>query len=175
MRLSQRRMEDTMPEDTAPDEGAPDDATPEDTARAEGAAPAARPEDEGGKAPKLYAIFEDRGKQYRAEEGRFVQVDLKQVDPGAEVVFDRVLLVGGGEGALVGRPTVGGAAVVAVVEGEQKGKKVRGLKRRRHSRSKTRWGHRQKYTLVRVKEIVTGRLANDRDAPGQPPTKADES
>ncbi len=110
-----------------------------------------------------YAIFEDSGKQYRAEEGALVRIDRKAVEAGAEMVFDRVLLVrsaaGGGEDVSIGRPTVPGASVVASVEGEEKGLKVYGLKRRHHSRSKTRWGHRQKYTLIRVTRIVTGRKA----------------
>ncbi len=104
-----------------------------------------------------YAIFDDGGKQYRAEEGALIRVDLKEAEAGAELTFDRVLLVGGGEGGTrVGKPTVDGASVKTVVEAEEKGKKVHGLKRRNHARSKTRWGHRQRYTLVRVTEVVTG-------------------
>ena len=102
-----------------------------------------------------YAIFEDGGKQYRAEEGALVRVDRRDADPGAEITFDKVLLVGG-EDTKVGTPAVSGASVVAVVEAEEKGPKVYGLKRRYHGRSKTRWGHRQKYTLVRVAKIVEG-------------------
>ncbi|MHC4251810.1 MAG: 50S ribosomal protein L21 [Planctomycetota bacterium] len=102
-----------------------------------------------------YAIFEDGGKQYRAEEGALIRVDRKEADHGAEITFDKVLLVGG-EGTKVGTPAVSGASVVAVVEAEEKGPKVYGLKRRNHGRSKTRWGHRQKYTLVRVAKIVEG-------------------
>ena len=100
-----------------------------------------------------YAIFEDGGKQYRAEEGTLVRVDLKDAEPGTDLTFGRVLLVGG-EKAQVGKPTVPGASVVTVVEAEEKGMKVRGLRRRNHSRSKTSWGHRQRYTLLRVTKIV---------------------
>lgn len=102
-----------------------------------------------------YAIFEDGGKQYRAEEGALVRIDLKDAEPGAEITFDKVLLVGG-EGTKVGTPAVDGASVVVIVESEEKGPKVYGLRRRNRDRSKTRWGHRQKYTLVRVSKIVEG-------------------
>ena len=102
-----------------------------------------------------YAIFEDKGKQYRAEEGALVRIDRRDAEPGAELVFDKVLLLGG-DGTKVGKSTVDGATVAAVVESEEKGPKVHGLKRRLHSRSKTRWGHRQKYTLVRVTKIAGG-------------------
>ncbi len=104
-----------------------------------------------------YAIFEDGGKQYRAEVGALVRIDRKDASPGAELAFDKVLLLSGAEEATrVGRPAVPGASVTVVVESEDKGPKVHGLKRRHHARSKTRWGHRQKYTLVRVTEIVGG-------------------
>jgi len=102
-----------------------------------------------------YAIFEDRGKQYRAEEGALIRVDLQDAEPGSKIVFDKVLLVGG-EGTKVGTPAVEGASVVAVVEAEDKGPKLHGVKRRGHSRSRTRWGHRQKYTVVRVAKILEG-------------------
>jgi large subunit ribosomal protein L21 len=113
-------------------------------------------EGEVAQAAGRYAVFDDGGKQYRAEEGALIRVDRRELASGAELTFDRVLLVGGGGRTLVGRPAVEGAAVHAVVEAEEKGPKVRGLRRRRHSRSKTRWGHRQKYTLVRVTKIVGG-------------------
>jgi large subunit ribosomal protein L21 len=100
-----------------------------------------------------YAIFEDGGKQYRAEEGALVRVDRKLIDAGSEITFDKVLLLGG-ESSRIGKPTVQGASVVAVVEAEEKGPKVRGRKRRYHSRSETHWGHREKYTVIRVTKIV---------------------
>lgn len=100
------------------------------------------------------AIFEDGGRQYRAEEGALVQLDLKAAGPGAELTFERVLLVSGGGKTLVGTPVVPGASVEAVVEAEEKGPKLRGLKRRNRNRSKTAFGHRQRHTLVRIRKIV---------------------
>jgi large subunit ribosomal protein L21 len=102
---------------------------------------------------KRYAVFEDGGKQYRAEEGALVRVDRKAIEPGAEITFDKVLLVGGEE-SKVGTPKVEGASVVGVVEAEEKDRKVYGRKRRLHSRSETHWGHREKYTVVRITKIV---------------------
>ena len=103
-----------------------------------------------------YAIIDDGGKQYTVREGDLVRVELREVDVGAEIRFERVLLIGSSgdsEGTKVGKPTVEGASVLATVEAEEKGKKLHGLRRRHHSRSKTRWGHRQKYTVVRVTGI----------------------
>ncbi len=104
---------------------------------------------------KRFAVFVDRGKQYRAEEGAQIRIDRTPAAPGTELTFDKVLLVGG-DPASVGRPVVKGASVVAIVEGEEKGPKLHGRKRRHVSRSDTHWGHREKYTTVRVKKIVEG-------------------
>ena len=105
---------------------------------------------------KMYAVFDDGGKQYRASEGDLVRVDLREAAPGDEVTFGKVLLLGGG-GTRVGAPGVQGAAVVCTVEDpEEKGPKVRGMWRTNVNRAKRRWGHRQKYTVVRVTKIVTG-------------------
>jgi large subunit ribosomal protein L21 len=100
-----------------------------------------------------YAIIDDGGKQYTVREGDLVRVDLRDIAVGSEIRFERVLLIGSPEGTRVGGPAVEGASVVAVVEAEEKAKKVHGLRRRHHSRSKTRWGHRQRYTVVRVTGI----------------------
>ena len=101
----------------------------------------------------MYAIVRDRGRQYKMQEGDVVRVDLMEGTPGSEVVFDDVLLLSTPDGVKTGAPKVKGASVVAEVVAEDKGPKLKVLKLRRVNRSKTRRGHRQHYTLVRVKEI----------------------
>ena len=103
----------------------------------------------------MYAIVRDGGHQFRAVPGEKVDVELRAAKAGEEVVFDQVLLVGG-EQVKVGSPTVSGAKVVAVVEGECLSDKARGIRKRDNNSSQTRFGHRQKYTTVTIKEIVAG-------------------
>lgn len=71
----------------------------------------------------MYAIVRDRGTQYRVEEGQFLDVALLDVEPGAEVVFGEVLMVGGND-PKIGAPTVAGARVRAEVVGEARGEKI---------------------------------------------------
>ncbi len=101
----------------------------------------------------MYAIFKDGGHQYKAEVGRKMYVELRDVAEGDEIVFDEVLLVAKDDEVVVGQPTVSGAKVVATVIGEAKGPKlvVRWFRRRKNSRRKN--GHRQQYTFVEIKEI----------------------
>jgi large subunit ribosomal protein L21 len=103
----------------------------------------------------MYAIFRDGGHQFRVAAGQKLDIELRAAKAGEEIVFDQVLLLGG-EQVRVGTPTVAGAKVLAVVEGTSLGDKVRGIRKRRRDSSQTRFGHRQKYTTVTIKEIVAG-------------------
>ena len=104
----------------------------------------------------MYAIVDEGGRQVTVREGEVVRVDRRDGEPGAEIVFDRVLLVGGDE-VRVGTPTVKGASVSCVVKEQIRAPKIRGNKRRLHGRSQTHWGHRQQYTLVEIKKIEVGK------------------
>ncbi len=102
----------------------------------------------------MFAIVEAGGRQEKVTPGVVVVVDKLEAEPGAEITFDRVLLVESTDGSIVaGTPYVKGATVTGVVEAQTKGKKVRvfKMKRRKHYR-RTR-GHRTQQTRVLVKSI----------------------
>ena len=65
----------------------------------------------------MFAIFENGSHQYRVSEGDLVTVDRHDGEHGAELVFDKVLLVTGADGATIGTPTVAGARVVGLAHG----------------------------------------------------------
>jgi large subunit ribosomal protein L21 len=71
------------------------------------------------------------------------------------VTLNHVLLVekDGGE-ILTGAPYVASARVVAVVDGESRGPKIRVFKKKRRKGMRRTKGHRAVYTSVRIKEIV---------------------
>lgn len=100
-----------------------------------------------------YAIVESGGKQYRAVEGDTIEVDLLQTDPGQPVKLDSVLLLVDGEQVSVGAPTVAGARIDATVVSHVKGPKLTNFKYRPKKRIRTKTGHRQQYTQLRVNAI----------------------
>jgi large subunit ribosomal protein L21 len=102
----------------------------------------------------MYAVIATGGKQYRVEEGTVVRIEKLEAEKGAQVEFDRVLLVGAGADLKIGAPYVGSARVVATVEGHGKGDKVRIVKFRRRKHYKREKTHRQPYTDVKVTQIV---------------------
>lgn len=101
----------------------------------------------------MYAIVETGGKQYQVEQGSRILVEKLPAEPGAEVVLDKVLMVGG-EACTVGTPHVAGAVVRAEVVAQGRGPKVLVFKRRRRKDSKCLHGHRQDCTALRITGIT---------------------
>jgi large subunit ribosomal protein L21 len=85
-----------------------------------------------------------------------MSVERLPCESGDVIELDRVLLIADGDDVQVGRPVVEGAKVKATVLGEEKGEKTRIFKMRPRKRYRRRKGHRQKYTRLRVDEIVKG-------------------
>ncbi|MDD9898206.1 MAG: 50S ribosomal protein L21 [Candidatus Melainabacteria bacterium] len=102
----------------------------------------------------MYAIVDINGKQYKVEEGNFVEVDLLGKEAGEAVTLDRVLLVSDGKKATIGKPTVEGASVTAKVLGETKSKKVVVYKMKPKKGYRRKQGHRQQYTKLQIEKIA---------------------
>ena len=102
----------------------------------------------------MYAVIQTGGKQYRVKSGEQLKVELLSAEVGAKVSFDRVLMLGEGEGVTVGAPFVNGATVKATVLAQGRGEKIRIFKLRRRKHFAKTQGHRQGYTEVRIDEIV---------------------
>ncbi|MGQ0612387.1 MAG: 50S ribosomal protein L21 [Planctomycetaceae bacterium] len=101
----------------------------------------------------MYAIIEDKGRQYSVQEGDLLLIDLRDAAAKESIVFDRVLFVRTDAEAKVGRPTVAGARVTATVLGELKGPKVVIRKFRRRKNYRRKKGHRQRSLRVRIESI----------------------
>ena len=97
-----------------------------------------------------FAIVESGGKQYRAVEGRTIEVDRLPIETGAQFNFERVLLMADGDEVLVGTPTVNGIEVKVTVKDHIKGPKIDRFKYRPKKRIRVRGGHRQQYTMLMV-------------------------
>jgi large subunit ribosomal protein L21 len=101
-----------------------------------------------------YAIVENGGKQFKAVEGTTIDVDLLEVEIGAELVLDAVLLVVEDEKVLIGNPTIKGAKVTTSVVDHLKGPKVITFKYQPKKRIRVKTGHRQQYTRLKVESII---------------------
>jgi large subunit ribosomal protein L21 len=100
----------------------------------------------------MYAVVKASGKQVRVQPGDLVDLDLIEGEPGQRVELAEVLLIGG-ETITVGRPLVAGAKVVATIQGETTGPKLRIFKFKRRKRYRNTKGHRQHFTRVKIDSI----------------------
>lgn len=97
-----------------------------------------------------FAIVESGGKQYRAVEGRTIEVDRLPVEAGKKFDLERVLLMADGDEVLVGTPTLSDINVKVTVMDHLRGPKIDRFKYRPKKRIRVRGGHRQQYTLLMV-------------------------
>src|SRR3981081_224 len=102
----------------------------------------------------MYAIFEDGSHQFRVSEGDRIVVDRREGEPGTELVFPKVLLVAGPDGAAIGTPVLEGARVVAKIVNQFRAKKLVIQKFRRRKNMRRRNGHRQYHTTVQITQVV---------------------
>lgn len=103
----------------------------------------------------MYAIVEIAGQQFKVEAGNEIFVQRLSQAKGADVEFDKVLLVENEGAVKVGTPYVAGSVVKAtVVEDDVKADKVLVFKKIRRKGFQKLNGHRQKLTKIKINEIA---------------------
>ena len=101
----------------------------------------------------MYAIVETGGKQYKVEEGRYVEVELLDAEKDSKVVFDKVVMIVNGKKSKVGQPYVEKATVEGTVIKTDRAKKIIVYKQRPKKGYRRKQGHRQPYTKVVIEKI----------------------
>jgi large subunit ribosomal protein L21 len=104
----------------------------------------------------MYAVIETGGKQYRVELGSEFAVERLEGTAGDTIKFERVLLVADGAKASIGTPVVDDALVTANLVRHDRGDKVIVFKYRPKARHRSKNGHRQEQTIVRIADITLG-------------------
>ena len=101
----------------------------------------------------MYAIVEINNKQYKVEEGKFIEIDLMAKDAGEKITLDRVVMVSDEKSVNLGQPVIEGATIDAEVLGHIKSKKVLVYKMRAKKGYRRKQGHRQQYTKLKINKI----------------------
>ncbi len=102
-----------------------------------------------------YAVIQTGGKQYKVQEGDTIDVELLGSEEGSKVQFD-VLMVTDGKGVQFGEPTLNDYRVTGELVGETAGPKIDGAVYKRRQGYQRRFGHRQKYSRVKITGITKG-------------------
>ena len=103
-----------------------------------------------------YAVIQTGGKQYRVHPGDVIDVEKIDQEVGARVDLSSVLLVDTDGDVSVGTPTVDGAKVTAEVADQFRGPKIIVYKYKAKTHYRRKNGHRQSYTRLRIRHILTG-------------------
>ena len=98
----------------------------------------------------MKAIIETHNQQIMIDDDSIIYVDgLYDVEPGTEVVFDKVLYCENE----YGKPYLTKAIVKGMVESHSKTKKTLVYKYKPKKNYSRKFGHRQNYTRVKITEI----------------------
>jgi len=120
----------------------------------------------------MYAVIKTGGKQYRVQPGDVLVVEKLDGEPGANVAFGEVLMLGDGDAVTLGAPIVEGASVSATLIETRKGEKVKIFKKIRRQGYRRTKGHRQPETVLQVTAIDGAGLSAKWDGTVNLTTKA---
>ena len=100
-----------------------------------------------------YAVIETGGKQHKVEEGEIITIEKLDLGEGEKVEFSDVLAVKNKDKLEVGTPFLDGVKVTGTVLSQEKDKKIVIIKMRRRQDYRSKQGHRQKLTKVKIDSI----------------------
>ena len=103
----------------------------------------------------MIAIFENRGKQYKAKIGDFLKLPrISELKKNDSITFDKVIFMRDDKGqTVIGSPLIGGIQIICQVIEQIRDKKIIVFKKKRRKNYRRKIGHRQDLTLVKIKEI----------------------
>lgn len=103
----------------------------------------------------MYVIVDIQGQQFKVEKDQKLFVHRIDANEGDTVEYAKVLLIGNGNDITIGSPAVDGAKVVLEVLSHVKGDKVLVFKKKRRKGYRKLNGHRQQFSHVLVKDIIS--------------------
>ena len=103
----------------------------------------------------MIAIFENRGKQYKAKAGDFLKLPkISELKKNDSVTFDKVIFMKDDSGqTVIGSPLINGIQIICQVIEQIREKKIIVFKKKRRHNYRRKIGHRQDLTLLKIEEI----------------------
>ena len=101
-----------------------------------------------------FAVIQTGGKQYKVKASDILKVEkIKDRKPESKIEFNEILAYGDDKNLEVGSPLVKGAKVEAELMENSKNRTILIFKKRRRKNSRRKNGHRQEYSLIKIKKI----------------------
>ena len=103
-----------------------------------------------------FAVIKTGGKQYKVKSGEILKIEkLTDVKANSKIEFNEILAYGDDSEIEVGAPMVNGAKVEADLIKNSKNRTVLIFKKRRRHNSRRKNGHRQEYSMIKIKKIFS--------------------
>ena len=103
-----------------------------------------------------FAIIQTGGKQYKVKASEILKIEqLENVKPESKIEFNEILAYGDDKNIEIGAPLVKGAKVEAELIKNGKNRTILVFKKRRRKNSRRKNGHRQLFSLVKIKKIFS--------------------
>tara|TARA_Y100001960_G_C13979640_1_gene496920 strand:+ start:89 stop:484 length:396 start_codon:yes stop_codon:yes gene_type:complete len=103
-----------------------------------------------------FAIIQTGGKQYKVKASEILKIEqLESLKPESKIEFNEILAYGDDKNIEVGSPLVKGAKVEAELIKNGKNRTILVFKKRRRKNSRRKNGHRQLFSLVKIKKIFS--------------------
>ena len=103
-----------------------------------------------------FAIIQTGGKQYKVKASEILKIEqLENLKPESKIEFKEILAYGDDKKIEVGSPLVKGAKVEAELIKNGKNRTILVFKKRRRKNSRRKNGHRQLFSLVKIKKIFS--------------------
>ena len=103
-----------------------------------------------------FAIIQTGGKQYKVKTSEILKIEqLENLKPESKIEFNEILAYGDDKNIEVGSPLVKGAKVEAELLKNSKNKTILIFKKRRRKNSRRKNGHRQLFSLIKIKKIFS--------------------
>tara|TARA_Y100001970_G_scaffold43079_1_gene53655 strand:+ start:850 stop:1248 length:399 start_codon:yes stop_codon:yes gene_type:complete len=101
-----------------------------------------------------FAVIQTGGKQYKVKASDILKIEkLENSKPESKIEFNEVLAYGDEKTLEVGSPLVKGAKVEAELLKNSKNRTILIFKKRRRQNSRRKNGHRQEFSLIKIKKI----------------------
>ena len=103
-----------------------------------------------------FAIIQTGGKQYKVKASEILKIEqLENLKPESKIEFNQILAYGDDKNIEVGSPLIKGAKVEAELLKNGKNRTILVFKKRRRKNSRRKNGHRQLFSLVKIKKIFS--------------------
>tara|TARA_Y100000748_G_scaffold171093_1_gene143248 strand:+ start:95 stop:478 length:384 start_codon:yes stop_codon:yes gene_type:complete len=103
-----------------------------------------------------FAIIQTGGKQYKVKASEILKIErLDKLKNENKIEFNEILAYGDDKSIEVGSPLVKGAKVEAELLKNAKNRTVLVFKKRRRKNSRRKNGHRQLFSLIKIKKIYS--------------------